>query len=84
MLCVTHFFLSSLGLPASRCDGDACGGWTSTQSTLQKLKECRAMNVEPKQAVSTVSKEKGRIVETKAVGDIPDIMDRLSHQEPES
>ena len=37
MLCVTHFFLSSLGLLARQHEScvecsasDACGGWTST------------------------------------------------------
>ena len=43
----------------------------TTPSTLQKLKDCRKNHQTPKQAVSTITNEKGGIVNTKAVGDIP-------------
>ena len=43
--------------------------WT-TPSTFQKLKECRKTNQQPKLAVSKVTKEKGGIVNAKAIGDI--------------
>lgn len=43
----------------------------TSPSTLQKLKECCELNPVPKVVVSTVTKEKGGIVEAKAIGDIP-------------
>ena len=42
----------------------------TTPSTLQKLKEC-SKTQPPKQAVSTVTKQKGGIVKLNAVGDLP-------------
>ena len=43
----------------------------TTPSTLEKLKECRKTNQPPKLVVSSVTKEKGGIVNAKAVGAIP-------------
>jgi len=43
----------------------------TTPSTLQKLKDSRKANKQPKQAVSEVTKQKGGIVNTKAIGDLP-------------
>ena len=44
----------------------------TTLSTLQKLKDCRKGSYQtPKQAISTVTNQKGGIVNSKRVGDIP-------------
>ena len=43
----------------------------TTPSTLQKLKECRKANKQPKQTVSEVTNERGGIINTKAIGDLP-------------
>lgn len=43
----------------------------ATPSTLQKLKDCCKNSQTPKQAISNVTNQKGGIVNSKAVGDIP-------------
>lgn len=43
----------------------------TSPSTLQKLKQCCAENLVPKVAVSTVTKEKGGIINARAIGDVP-------------